>query len=211
MMTSNKPAAGNAGIVSRLTIEHHWPGVPEPGRSASMRFLVPTILLSLLAAACQPGARLGDLSRVASAERDEAQNNWQRAQKAFQDEDHRALEELCGRTVLILVDASGSPWTGRALSVEERAMSERDAVRLAAVRGEYANQIAREIRERRDRAWQVDCKIDFTRKQVSDHFIWPDAVFTSQFEVLGVLTEASISGHSVRVKPVAIPPMILQL
>jgi len=29
---SIKPAAGNAGIASRLTIRHHWPGVPEPGR-----------------------------------------------------------------------------------------------------------------------------------------------------------------------------------
>ena len=29
----NKPAAGNAGIASWLTIGHHWPGVPEPGRS----------------------------------------------------------------------------------------------------------------------------------------------------------------------------------
>ena len=28
----NKPAPGNAGIASRLAIEHHWPGVPEPGR-----------------------------------------------------------------------------------------------------------------------------------------------------------------------------------
>jgi hypothetical protein len=25
---ANKPAAGNAGIASQLTIEHHWPGVP---------------------------------------------------------------------------------------------------------------------------------------------------------------------------------------
>ena len=25
----NKPAAPNAGIASRLTIEHPWPGVPE--------------------------------------------------------------------------------------------------------------------------------------------------------------------------------------
>jgi len=32
-MPPNKPAAGNAGIASRLTIEHHWPGVPEPERS----------------------------------------------------------------------------------------------------------------------------------------------------------------------------------
>jgi len=30
----NKPAAGNAGIASRLTIEHRWPGVPEPERWA---------------------------------------------------------------------------------------------------------------------------------------------------------------------------------
>jgi hypothetical protein len=30
----NQPAAGNAGIASRLTIQHHCPGVPEPGRSA---------------------------------------------------------------------------------------------------------------------------------------------------------------------------------
>jgi hypothetical protein len=29
---SNKPAAGNAGIASRLTIERHWPDVPEPER-----------------------------------------------------------------------------------------------------------------------------------------------------------------------------------
>jgi hypothetical protein len=28
----NKPAADNAGIERRLTIKHHWPGVPEPER-----------------------------------------------------------------------------------------------------------------------------------------------------------------------------------
>jgi hypothetical protein len=28
----NHPAAGKAGIASRLTIEHHWPGLAEPGR-----------------------------------------------------------------------------------------------------------------------------------------------------------------------------------
>jgi hypothetical protein len=32
---ANKPAAGNAGIASQLAIGHHWPGVPEPERSAS--------------------------------------------------------------------------------------------------------------------------------------------------------------------------------
>jgi len=31
----NKPAAPNAGIASRLTIERHWPGVGEPERSAT--------------------------------------------------------------------------------------------------------------------------------------------------------------------------------
>jgi len=27
--SANKPAACNAGIASRLTIGHHWPGLPE--------------------------------------------------------------------------------------------------------------------------------------------------------------------------------------
>jgi hypothetical protein len=31
---ANKPAAGNAGVASQLAIGHHWPGVPEPERSA---------------------------------------------------------------------------------------------------------------------------------------------------------------------------------
>jgi hypothetical protein len=30
----NQPAAGKAGIARRLAIEHHWPGLPEPERSA---------------------------------------------------------------------------------------------------------------------------------------------------------------------------------
>jgi hypothetical protein len=34
MKGSNKPAAGKAGIASRLTIKYHWPGLPEPERSA---------------------------------------------------------------------------------------------------------------------------------------------------------------------------------
>ena len=34
---SNKPAAPNAGIASRLTIGHHWPGVGEPERWATAR------------------------------------------------------------------------------------------------------------------------------------------------------------------------------
>ena len=35
-MPPNKPAAPNAGIASQLTIGHHWPGVGEPERSASV-------------------------------------------------------------------------------------------------------------------------------------------------------------------------------
>ena len=31
-MQANQPAAGNAGIASRLAIEHLCPGLPEPGR-----------------------------------------------------------------------------------------------------------------------------------------------------------------------------------
>jgi len=30
----NHPAAGKAGIGSRLTIGHQWPGLPEPARYA---------------------------------------------------------------------------------------------------------------------------------------------------------------------------------
>lgn len=33
----NQPAAGNAGFAPRLTIEHHWSGVPEPGRSETIK------------------------------------------------------------------------------------------------------------------------------------------------------------------------------
>ena len=32
MKDANHPATGNAGIASPLTIERHWPGVPEPSR-----------------------------------------------------------------------------------------------------------------------------------------------------------------------------------
>ncbi len=35
MKSPNQPAAPNAAIASRLTIGHHWPGVPEPERSAA--------------------------------------------------------------------------------------------------------------------------------------------------------------------------------
>jgi len=39
MISPNKPAAPNAGIAPRFAIGHHWPGVGEPGRSASFAFL----------------------------------------------------------------------------------------------------------------------------------------------------------------------------
>ncbi len=168
-------------------------------------------MLSVLAVACQPGVKLGDLSKIPATERDEAEQNWERVQKAFKAEDHQTLERLVGRKVLILVEASGSPRRGKALSVEERAASSRDTDRLAGTAGERATEIAKEMRERRDRAWQIDCRIDFTGRQVRDHFIWPDAVFSADFALLGTLTKASISGQSIRIKPVAIQPIILQL
>jgi hypothetical protein len=31
-IAANHPAAGKAGITRLLTIEHHCPGLPEPGR-----------------------------------------------------------------------------------------------------------------------------------------------------------------------------------
>ena len=33
---ANEPAAGKAGIAPLLAIGHHWPGLPEPGRSADL-------------------------------------------------------------------------------------------------------------------------------------------------------------------------------
>ena len=48
---SNQPAAGKAGIARQLTIEHHWPGLPEPGRrpldTHMRRFAKTTILAGI--------------------------------------------------------------------------------------------------------------------------------------------------------------------
>ena len=45
----NKPAAGNAGIASQFTVEHHWPGVPEPERWADVsRSSALLVMLALL-------------------------------------------------------------------------------------------------------------------------------------------------------------------
>jgi dihydrodipicolinate reductase len=132
-------------------------------------------------------------------------------EKAFQAKDQRALEGLIGRSVLLEIDASGSPRTGKVLSLEERATSARDCDSLSAATGERAMQIAKEIRERRKKAELVDCTIDFTRSQVRQHFIWPDALFSAEFELVGTLSKASISTRSIRVTPVAIQSVILQL
>jgi len=187
-----------------------WTGSLNLGRSVSMRLHVAIMILSVLVVGCQPGVKLGDLSRLGAAERDEAQNNWERVEKAFKAEDNQALEALMGCKVLILVLAFGSPWTGKALSAEERAASVGDTNRLTGVQGERGSQIATEI-GRRERTWQVDCKVDFLRKQVHEHFMWPDAVFSADFESLGTLTEASIAGHGVCIKPVAIQRIFVQL
>ncbi len=196
---------------SAYTLGTLWRRVGDAFCSASMRFLLGIIILSVAMLACQSGAKLGDLSRVAEVERSVAQSNWERVEKASKARDHRALDSLVGSNVLVLIDAAGSPWTGKALSIEERAASAGDASRLAGARGELASQIARAMQERRDRAWQVRCTVDFTRKQVRDHFIWPDAVFGADFELLGTITKASISAHSISIKPVAIQRVILQL
>jgi|SRR5947209_2299717 len=176
-----------------------------------MRLLVIITTFSLLLGGCQPAVKLRDLYTLSPTERDEAESNWDRVEKAFKAKDQRALEALIGCRVLITVESSVSPWTGKALSLEERAASARDSDRLSAATGERATQIATEVRERRDKARHVNCKIDFTRKQVRQHFIWPDAVFASEFGLLATLTEASISDHSIRVKPIAIQPAIFQL
>jgi hypothetical protein len=42
---ANNPAAGKAGIARPFAIEHHFPGLPEPGRSDlhKSRFLVSVV------------------------------------------------------------------------------------------------------------------------------------------------------------------------
>jgi hypothetical protein len=151
------------------------------------------------------------LSQLEGKKRDEAQQNWTRAEQALKAEDGRVLDGLIGQEVWVFVEASGSPWTAKALSVEERQASLQDSARLSEVSGERISLLARQIRERRDKAWKVDCQIDFTKKQVRHHFTWPDAVFTANFELMGVLTKASISERRIWIRPVAIEPIIGQL
>jgi hypothetical protein len=44
----NHPAAGKAGFAPQLTVGHHWPGLLEPGRSASMFWKTPLLLVAIL-------------------------------------------------------------------------------------------------------------------------------------------------------------------
>jgi hypothetical protein len=46
----NHPAAGKAGVASRLTIGPHWPGLPEPGHYAELtsRLPEPQIIANLI-------------------------------------------------------------------------------------------------------------------------------------------------------------------
>jgi len=202
-------AAAVAGGAYRIIVAR-WPA--SSGRlRVRTRFLICFLLASAFALHYQREFDLQDLSKVPLADRDRALANWERVEQAFKAKDSRSLEALIGCKVLIRVDANGSPWTGKALSGEERAVSAGDGGRLAGARGENATEIATELRNRREKAWQVDCRIGFTKKQVRRHFIWPDAVFSADFDLLGTITKASISGHSVRIEPVAIQPMILQL
>jgi hypothetical protein len=48
-MRPNEPAAGKAGIVSRLTIDRHCPGLPEPERW-TMTLVAPVLTLGILLA-----------------------------------------------------------------------------------------------------------------------------------------------------------------
>lgn len=190
-----------------------------------MRLLASLFVVSLLALGCQSESSLGDLSKVAAAERDQAQSNWQRVERAFQANDQAALQNMVGQPVFILMDASGSPGTGKAVSDGERVATIKfGEVFAAGMRRE--NLTDKKVMERQrkawdadrkkfdeqwGKAWRVDCEITFTEKQMRDHFAWPDAVFSANFELLGTLVEASLPGRSVRIKPFAIQLGILQL
>jgi hypothetical protein len=116
-----------------------------------------------------------------------------------------------GSNVLFLADCSGSPRTGYALSLAEGDQSKSDAASIHAAAAEDRRAVARTIEERRGKAWRVKCNIQFSEQQMRKHFAWPDAVFTADFELMGVLLEASITDSYIRVQPVAIQKGILQL
>jgi hypothetical protein len=152
-----------------------------------MRFITILLLASGLAVGCQRAVRLPDVAAVPTAERQKAGDNWRRVEKSFQAKDSQALTAPLGCQVLINVDSHDSPWAGKAFAAE--------------LRDAFARQ----------EAWNVPCRIDFTRKQVNGHFMWPDAVFGADFELLGTLSTGSISGNCVRIKPIAIQTAIFQL
>jgi hypothetical protein len=61
----NKPAAPNAGIASRLTVGHHWPGGGEPGVK-KLRFKWVLLLCAIPVCICllPLGCRQGDIWRA---------------------------------------------------------------------------------------------------------------------------------------------------
>ena len=73
---ANKPAAGNAGIASRLTVGHHRPGVPEPERSAissTMRIL--SLLVAVVAFSASALAQVEDVPTFAVTTNDVVQSS----------------------------------------------------------------------------------------------------------------------------------------
>jgi len=183
----NKPDPANLAMTLRLAIGEQWRRVADPGRSAIVRFITVLLLGSSLLVGLQRSVRLPDVAAVRAVEREKARSNWEHVRKAFQANDPQALNDHLGCQVLINFDADESPWVGRAFAADLREPSAREG------------------------AWNVPCKIDFTRKQVRGHFMWPDPVFGADFELLGTLTSASISDDRVRIKPIAIQSIIFQL
>ncbi len=56
---ANKPAAGKAGISRPVTVEHHWPGLPEPERWTAMNpqhLILSVACLGLFLTACRDTA-----------------------------------------------------------------------------------------------------------------------------------------------------------
>jgi hypothetical protein len=62
---ANHPASGKAGIAPLFAFEHHWPGLPEPGRSAMKHAVAICVLsLSMCGCVCVDGVREGFTLRV---------------------------------------------------------------------------------------------------------------------------------------------------
>jgi hypothetical protein len=67
---SNHPAAGKAGIPRLLQIKHHCPGLPEPGRWATMRHIPVILALSsvLMLVGCSQASKTSTTSSQKSVE-----------------------------------------------------------------------------------------------------------------------------------------------